>query len=214
MAVVLKSIEQYEKPLVDKTTHLTHGLVKLQGGVKMSSRKGNFLRAVDVLDLVREELRSQYNSTDGTVALAAIKYAFLKYKMGGDIIFDPAESVKMTGNSGPYLLYSCVRAKKILEKCHADQSSEEPYIYNIYEKSLAKKIIEYQDTLAESTTDLAPHKLANYLYELAQAFSRFYEHCPVAGSPEEQPRAALTRAYLNVMTHGLGLLGIDIPEEM
>ena len=214
MAVVLKSIEQYEKPLVDKTTHLTHGLVKLQGGVKMSSRKGNFLRAVDVLDLVREELRSQYNSTDGTVALAAIKYAFLKYKMGGDIIFDPAESVKMTSNSGPYLLYSCVRAKKILEKCHADQSSEEPYIYNIYEKSLAKKIIEYQDTLAESTTDLAPHKLANYLYELAQAFSRFYEHCPVAGSPEEQPRAALTRAYLNVMTHGLGLLGIDIPEEM
>ncbi|MDO5451629.1 MAG: arginine--tRNA ligase, partial [Candidatus Saccharibacteria bacterium] len=116
MKVVLKSVEQYAPELVERTTHLTHGLVKLPGGVKMSSRKGNFLKAVDVLNMVRDALQSEFNSGDETVSLAATKYAFLKYKMGGNIIFDPQESVKMTGNSGPYLLYSAVRAKKILEK--------------------------------------------------------------------------------------------------
>ena len=114
MKVVLKSVEQFAPELVEKTTHLIHGLVKLPGNVKMSSRKGNFLKAVDVLDMVKDELKSEYQSEDPVVSLAATKYAFLKYKMGGDIIFDPKESVKMTGNSGPYLLYSAVRAKKIL----------------------------------------------------------------------------------------------------
>ena len=113
MKVVLKSIEQYAPELVEKTNHLIHGLVKLPGNVKMSSRKGNFLKAIDVLNLIDEALESEYHSKDNKVSLAATKYAFLKYKMGGDIIFDPQESVKMTGNSGPYLLYSAVRAKKI-----------------------------------------------------------------------------------------------------
>jgi arginyl-tRNA synthetase len=61
---------------------------------------------------------------------------------------------------------------------------------------------------------MAPHKLANYLYELAQEFSRFYENCPVAGSPEEAERLKLVQTYLNVMAHGLNILGIQIPEEM
>ncbi|MBR6505405.1 arginine--tRNA ligase [Candidatus Saccharibacteria bacterium] len=213
MKVVLKSVEQYAPELVAKTTHLTHGLVKLPGNVKMSSRKGNFLKAVDVINLVKSALKEAYNSTDEKVSLAAIKYAFLKYKMGGDIIFDPNESVKMTGNSGPYLLYSCVRAKKILSSV-GDNSKGEKYAFEAAEKNLIKKILEYKNVLQEATAEMAPHKLANYLYELAQEFSRFYENCPVAGSDKEQERAKIVRAYLNTMTHGLNILGIDIPEEM
>lgn len=213
MKVVLKSVEQYAPDLVEKTTHLTHGLVKLPGNVKMSSRKGNFLKAIDVLNMVREELQNEYNSTDNTVALAATKYAFLKYKMGGHIIFDPKESVKMTGNSGPYLLYSAVRAKRILANCK-NNTEKKDYTYNNYEKNLAKKILEYKDTLKEAVAEMAPHKVASYLYELAQEFSRFYEHCPVAGSEREAERATLTKVYLNTMTHGLNILGINIPEEM
>ncbi|MBR3248512.1 arginine--tRNA ligase [Candidatus Saccharibacteria bacterium] len=213
MKVVLKSIEQYAPELVERTAHLTHGLVKLPGNVKMSSRKGNFLKAVDVLDMVKAELKEQYNSTDETVSLAATKYAFLKYKMGGNIIFDPKESVKMTGNSGPYLLYSAVRAKKILSKIKNNQGIKN-YTYNNYEKLLSKKIIEYKSILSEAVTEMAPHKLANYLYELAQEFSRFYEHCPVAGSPEESERKKLVQVYLDVITHGLKILNIGIPEEM
>ncbi len=67
-----------------------------------------------MLEMVREELGGE--KADWKVVLAAIKYAFLKYKMGGDIVFDPKESVAMNGNSGVYLLYSAVRAKKILQK--------------------------------------------------------------------------------------------------
>ncbi len=213
MKVVLKSIEQYAPELVERTNHLTHGLVKLPGNVKMSSRKGNFLKAVDVLDMVREELKNEYNSTDEKVVLAAIKYAFLKYKMGGNIIFDPKESVKMTGNSGPYLLYSCVRAKKILQKSTPARVTDRVGS-RMEEKELMKKIIEYKDILQEATREMAPHKVANYLYELAQSFSRFYEACPVVGSPEEQFRLKLVKVYLDIMTHGLNILGIEIPEEM
>lgn len=239
MKVVLKSVEQYAPELVKRTDHLTHGLVKLPGGVKMSSRKGNFLKAVDVLDMVRDELKREYNSEDEKIALAATKYAFLKYKMGGNIIFDPKESVKMTGNSGPYLLYSCVRAKKILDKI-AEASAELPLRgepvglgRNIRvedsnpkmapkkqvsvtraERNLSKKILEYKYVLGEAVREMAPHKIANYLYELAQEFSRFYEKCPVVGSDEEAWRIRLVKAYLDTMLHGLNILGIEVPEEM
>lgn len=237
MKVVLKSVEQYAPDLVEKTTHLTHGLVKLPGNVKMSSRKGNFLKAVDVLNMVRDELQSEYNSTDNTVALAATKYAFLKYKMGGHIIFDPKESVKMTGNSGPYLLYSAVRAKKILSRNvknnlkanmrdngsgiaseprndGRERSGSREIILAPSERNLAKKILEYKGTLKEAVAEMAPHKVASYLYELAQEFSRFYEHCPVAGNDREAERAKLVKVYLDTMSHGLNILGINIPEEM
>lgn len=235
MKVVLKSVEQYSPDLVEKTTHLTHGLVKLPGNVKMSSRKGNFLKAVDVLNMVRDELQSEYNSTDNTVALAATKYAFLKYKMGGHIVFDPKESVKMTGNSGPYLLYACVRAKKILAsvndafeeyisqrgkygatEAHNDgpEGAFRKSIFTDAERNLVKKILEYKGTLKEAVAEMAPHKVASYLYELAQEFSRFYEHCPVAGSDREAERTELVKVYLDTMSHGLNILGINIPEEM
>ena len=242
MAVVLKSVEQYAPELVERTTHLTHGLVKLPGNVKMSSRKGNFLKAVDVLDMVKSALKQEYDSEDETVSLAATKYAFLKYKMGGNIIFDPQESVKMTGNSGPYLLYSAVRAKKILQKtvCTNSESAswagdrpgggpprspsdvgeekawQDPLRTNLElaERALMKKILEYQEVLNEAVREMAPHKVANFLYELAQAFSRFYEHCEVIGSGQERERIKLVQIYLDTMTHGLGILGINIPEEM
>ena len=241
MRVVLKSVEQYAPELVERTNHLTHGLVKLPGNVKMSSRKGNFLKAVDVLEMVRDALKQEYESNDEIISLAATKYAFLKYKMGGDIIFDPKESVKMTGNSGPYLLYSAVRAKKILQNINDSLSlttssrntpsrpslrgSVVPYLARRQisssktlstdnERNLVKKILEYRAVLNEAVKEMAPHKLANYLYELAQEFSRFYEHCPVAGDEKEAERAKLVKVYLDTMTHGLNLLGIEIPEEM
>lgn len=262
MKVVLKSVEQYAPELVEKTNHLTHGLVKLPGNVKMSSRKGNFLKAVDVLNMVKDELKSEYDSTDSTVALAATKYAFLRYKMGGNIVFDPQESVKMTGNSGPYLLYSAVRAKKILSKSvknnlkanirdngsgiaseprndgatkqektklawfseqgssvlqgidGRERSGSREIVLTLFERNLIKKILEYRGLLKESVAEMAPHKVASYLYELAQEFSRFYEHCPVAGSDREAERIQIVSAYLSTIIHGLDILGINIPEEM
>ena len=217
MRVVLASVAEYAPQLVERTTHLTHGLVKLPGNVKMSSRKGNFLKAVDVLQMIEGMVHHEK-----VLALAAIKYAFLKYKMGGDIVFDPMESVSTTGNSGIYLLYSAVRAKKILQKCKEGGAIAEDgggrelgeAEGREQEKVLAKKIVQYAEVLKEAVREKAPYKICTYLYELAQEFSRFYENVKVAGNAREAELARLVQAYLNVMEHGLGLLGIEVPEEM
>lgn len=110
MKVVLKSVEQYAPDLVEKTTHITHGNVRLPGNIKMSSRKGNFIKAIDILNEVEQKAGSK------TIADAAIKYSLLKYKIGGNIEFNIDDSISLTGNSGPYLLYSAVRANKILKE--------------------------------------------------------------------------------------------------
>ena len=183
----------------------------------MSSRKGNFLKAVDVLEMVRDELGGE--KADSRVVLAAIKYAFLKYKMGGDIVFDPKESVAVNGNSGVYLLYSAVRAKKILQKVGTvvvDDETDENKIAQetAAEKGLSKKVIQYQEVLQNAVIEKAPYKICNYLYELAQEFSRFYEKVRVAGNAREGELKNLVKVYLGVMEHGLGLMGIEVPEEM
>ncbi len=144
----------------------------------------------------------------------------------------------MTGNSGPYLLYSCVRAKKILSNTLAQDEGLETVSREGYdpsevteprdggrertgsrdlhpsERALIKKLLEYRGMLADSVAEMAPHRVANYLYELAQDFSRFYENCQVAGSSEEKERLKIVKVYLDTMTHGLNILGIEIPEEM
>lgn len=241
MKVVLASVSEYAPQLVEKTRHLTHGLVKLPGNVKMSSRKGNFLKAVDVLQLVEDQLRggesgcrtaddvmskvelSKEESSaelpekkaDDKILMAAIKYAFLKYKMGGDIVFDPQESVSTTGNSGVYLLYSAVRAKKILQRCGQTDKKMAACAQDAeYEKNLCKKIVQYADVLRNAIQEKAPYKVCTYLYELAQEFSRFYEHVKVAGSEYEAELREAVKVYAGVMEHGLGLLGIEVPEEM
>ncbi len=224
MKVVLKSIEQYAPELVAKTTHITHGNVRLPGNEKMSSRKGNFVKAVDVLDMVRRALPGEKEdeiSSDETivldsVALGAVKYFFLKYKIGGDIIFDVEESVSLNGNSGPYLQYSAVRAKKILSKLGADDSNEvvSNFGMSVFERKLNKKFVQYPEVLRGATREKAPHLVASYLFELAQDFSRFYENCKVAGDEREAQRRKFVELFTKIMEHGLNILGIDIPESM
>ncbi|MBP3899708.1 arginine--tRNA ligase [Candidatus Saccharibacteria bacterium] len=208
MKVVLKSVSLYAPELVERTKHITHGNVRLPGNEKMSSRKGNFIKAVEVLDDV-EALVGR-----SIIAMGAIKYAFLKYKIGGNIEFDAKESVSTTGNSGVYLQYSAVRAKKILAGIKAGEADFSEWELDGNEKKLIAKLAQYGQILKDALSDFAPHKIANYLYETAQEFSRFYENVKVAGSEYESERAALVDAYYKTMEHGLGILGIEIPEEM
>lgn len=236
MKVVLKSIEQYAPELSSRTLHITHGQVKLPGKEKMSSRKGNFLKAVDVINLINDELfevqknvnssrgessETEQKKVDSKILFGAIRYAFLKYKVGGDIIFDVDESVSMTGNSGPYLQYAAVRAQKVLGKIFESQSkqpnkeiTQNSWTLNDFEKSLIKKVIQYKSVLEEAVKELAPSKICTYLYEIAQEFSRFYENVQVVGSDFEVERGEIVLAYLKVLTHGLSLLGIEVPEKM
>jgi arginyl-tRNA synthetase len=212
MAVVLKALEQFAPDLAHATTHLTHGMVKLAGGEKMSSRKGNILRAVDVIDIATQANKEATGKDDEATALAAIKYAFLKNRMGGDIIYDPAESVALEGNSGPYLQYAHARARSIIAKTKDQLQSElelEPA-----ERSLLRKIGEYTEVVDKAVQELMPHHVCTFLYELAQEFNRFYEQNRVIGDPRQATRLQLVKSYADTLKNGLGLLNIPAPDKM
>ncbi len=213
MKVVMKSIEQFAPEAVRDAVHLTHGMVKLEGGVKMSSRRGNFLRAVDVLEAAEAANEAAGNGTNRNVSLGAVKYAFLKQRIGGDLIYSPSESVSLQGNSGPYLQYAHARACSILEKVSVQPDSAIAD-YDEYERLLARKLSQYQEVLTQAVNDLMPHHVCTYLFELAQAFNRFYEQSHVVGDPREGLRTELVRRYRDTLGHGLGLLGIAAPEKL
>ncbi|MEI7522410.1 MAG: arginine--tRNA ligase [Candidatus Saccharibacteria bacterium] len=213
MSVVLKAIEQFAPELVKVTSHLTHGMVKLKGGIKMSSRLGNILRAVDVLDAAAEANQLATGKNDVDIELGAVKYAFLKQRTGGDIIFDPESSIKLEGNSGPYLQYAHARARSILSK---KTLTEKQPITNLegFERDLTRKVGEYQSIVSQAVTELMPHYICTYLYELAQVFNRFYEQNKVIDDPRENIRLQLVEAYANTLRSGLDLLSISAPEQM
>lgn len=211
MAVVLKSIEQFAPELANATKHMTHGLVKMRGGVKMSSRKGNILRATDVINAATAASKAATGRDDEQTVIDAIKYSFLKNRIGADLSFDPQESVSMEGNSGPYLQYAHARARSILAKA---VSGKPPADLTDGERSLARKISEYPDTVQKAVGDLMPHHICTYLYELAQVFNRFYEHNHVIGEKREAERAYLIARYADVLQDGLGLLNIAAPERL
>jgi arginyl-tRNA synthetase len=216
MKVVLKSIEQFKPELAQKTKHITHGNVKLAGSVKMSSRKGNFLRAMDVLDMTADANEAAQGNRNDEPVLGAIKYAFLKFKIGADSVFEPKESVSLQGNSGPYLQYALARAKSIIRKSNLGNSEFNSVStpFTQFERELLLKLTQYPEVISLATTELAPHHLCTYLYELAQNFNRFYENSRVVGDEREQVRLHLVNAYAWVLYNGLNVLGIPTPERM
>ena len=216
MKVVLKSIEQFMPELSSRTKHITHGNVKLAGDVKMSSRKGNFLRAVDVLDITANENEIAQGNRNDEPVLGAIKYAFLKFRIGADSVFEPKESVSLQGNSGPYLQYALARARSIIRKIDSNSTefNRPSDNYSSYERSLLFKLTEYASVIETATLEFTPHNVCTYLYELAQTFNRFYENSKVIGDERQQIRLHLVNAYAAVLYNGLTVLGIPTPEKM
>jgi len=213
MKVVLKALSNFYPEVAERTHHLTHGVIKLPGGVKMSSRKGNILRAVDILDAAEKAAKDLGNNSSKETILAAIKYAFLKTRIGGDVIYDPAEAVALEGNSGPYLQYAHARARSIVAKSTSDVeksiSELEPG-----ERTLAVKLTEFGEVVGQAAESLTPHLVCTYLYELSQEFNRFYEHNRVIDDPREAERLYLVNVYASILKKGLELLGIHAPETM
>ncbi len=214
MKVVQKSIEQFEPELVKRSVHLTHGNLKLAGGAKMSSRKGTVLLALDVLEAARDAQAAQHGQANEASVLGAVKYAFLQNHIGGDIVYDPATSVSLSGNSGPYLQYAHARACSILEKVQNTENEIENIELDANERALVLKLSEYSDVVERATRELLPHLVCSYLYELAQEFNRFYENSQIVGNEREATRATLAKLYRDRLRGGLELLGISAPERM
>jgi arginyl-tRNA synthetase len=214
LAVVMLSVSRYAPELVKATTHYTHGQIKLAGGRKMSSRKGNILRADDILQAAHKANLALQHPESAATELGAVKYAFLKNRIGGDIVYDPTESISLEGNSGPYLQYAHARARSILQKADKAASLKGAEELEPDERSLVRKISECPEAVDRAVAELMPHHICTYLYELAQTFNRFYEKNRVIGDPRETRRLGLVREYAQTLQFGLDLLGIAAPDKM
>ncbi len=211
--VMLAALKEFDPVAADMTTHLYHGFVSLSSG-KMSSRTGEVYSAMSLIMNVDEAVEKQFGKRSETTRNAAIKYGFLKNRLGSDIVYDVSESVSLEGSSGPYLQYAHARAYSILAKADFQTPTLENVEFDENERSLARKISEYPDVFAKAASELMPHHICAYLYELAQAFNSFYEKSRIIGDERQDVRLRLVKSYSAVLKSGLTILNIEAPERM
>ncbi|HEY4508732.1 MAG TPA: arginine--tRNA ligase [Candidatus Paceibacterota bacterium] len=225
--VVLRALQEIRSDIAEKTQHLSHGLLKLPSG-KMSSRKGNTITGEELIGQVEKKVLEKMNSREDMsrtvldmenvaeiVAIGAIKYSILRQAIGGDIIFDFEKSISFEGDSGPYLQYACVRAKSVLQK--AEKLDLGVRLPSGWETTNLERLLErFPSVVERAGGEYAPHYIVTYLIELAGEFNSFYtSHKIIDQSDPTSPyRLALTQAFVFVMTSGLDLLGIKVPEKM
>ncbi len=209
---VVKAALEDIAPLVGaKTHHIPHGFMRLTTG-KMSSREGNTVTAVALLQELFDKAAERNDDPviAEQVGIAAVKYMILRQASGGDIIYDAEQSLSLEGDSGPYLQYALVRARKILAYGEGKGGSEEPAL----PYPIERLIIRFPEVTARAAREKAPHHIAQYLTELAASWNSFYASEQVLGSPEEAYKQRVAKAFATTMENGLALLGIPAPEKM
>jgi arginyl-tRNA synthetase len=165
----------------------------------------------DLPEEVRAEIAPQ-------VGIGAVKYADLSVAHDSEYTFDLERMVALTGNTGPYLQYAAARIRSILRS--AGDTGPEPVPVAVKEPAehdLVLALLGFGDVVVQVGGALEPHRLCGYLFDLAQAYSVFYESCPVLKAPDAETRAsrlALCRTTLAVLVTGLDLLGISSPDRM
>ena len=215
-----KQIFEAEKMLgyfnKEQRVHLAHGLYRFQDG-KMSTRKGNAIWLDEIINEAEKRAGQINEETKEVVAIGALKFNDLKRESLKDIVFDWEEILNIKGDSGPYLQYSYVRAKSILEKAKDENihlATELPSDWKTIE--IEKMLYQFPEIVLRSAQDLQAHHIANYLINLARSFSGFYGEGKIIDKENSfSPyKLALTEAFSIVMKNGLFLLGIKTPEKM
>ncbi len=229
--VLFKIFELLGYKWASKCFHLGYGYVFL-GDKKMSSRKGNTIATDELLDDLKKKIRIMMTSAQKqkvtndkeredvaeSLALGAAKYTMLKYEEQKDIRFIPDETIKLEGDTGPYLQYTYARIKGILKKSligNLDDLNTETKI-NTSENELITHLVKFPEVIKKVSMSYKPHFLCNYLFNLAQLFNSFYNVSPVLKSENETKkfRLALCMASAQVLKNGLDLLNIDTPERL
>jgi arginyl-tRNA synthetase len=197
----------------------------------LKTRSGKPLRLMALLDEAVEKARTVIDGTrpdlDETVratiarqiGIGAVKYADLSVAHDSEYVFDLDRMVALTGNTGPYLQYVVARVRSIFRQIGLDPAAQHAPILlgEPHERALATHLLGFGDVVAEVGDTYEPHRLAGYLFELAQAFSAFYENCPVLKAEHDEvkeSRLTLCALVFRVMTTGLDLLGLESPEQM
>lgn len=215
----------------DGLYHLSYGMVELPEG-KMKSREGTVVDADDLIadmisnagamaeekGLIAEMSIEEKAELSRMVGIAALKYFILKVDPKKKMLFNPAESIDLQGNTGPFIQYTHARIRSILRKAGTLPSSGEfPSTLHVKERELIKTINGFTAAVHEAADNYSPAVVANYCYDLAKTFNQFYDACPVL---KEQDAAArlfrlqLCKEVAEVIRRGMQLLGITVPERM
>lgn len=223
--VVLKALELIEPEVAKVTEHVSHGMLRFAEG-KMSSRKGNVVTGEslirDVESMVAEKLKDrdmdedQKEETAEAVAIAAIKYSILKQVSSSDIIYDFDRSISFEGDSGPYILYTAVRANSVLEKAKKEKVKAKVAAQATGPGPIARKLARFPEIVSRAANEKAPHHVATYLIELSSMFNAWYANVPIVskGDADSPHKVALTDCVRIVLENGAKILGMKIPERM
>jgi arginyl-tRNA synthetase len=158
------------------------------------------------------------------VGIAAVKYADLRNDRTADYVFDWDKMLALQGNTAPYMMYAHARIRSIYRKAAERFGAPDVYAPHVRlvithpaERALALRLARLREAISDVATNLTPHTLCTYLYELAADFMRFYESCPVLAAPDETARLSRMRLCdltARTLKLGLGLLGIEAIERM
>ena len=208
-----------------EVVHYSFVLLKDIG--KMSTRRGEVVLLSEFLAEAKKkaeaEIKKRKTKGDALkIAIAAVKYSMLRNDNDKNITFDMEKSLNFEGDTGPYLQYAYARASSIMKKAKKkkEKTEQKPKIPKKLEESeikLAKKILEFPELVEKAGKSLQPSAIANYSFELCQAFSGFYANCKVIGADteeQEQFRLKLVDSFRKTIKNSLYLLGIEVMEEM
>jgi arginyl-tRNA synthetase len=174
---------------------------------------------VDELGTSPDLSEAERDAIAEAVGVGAIKYADLSTARDSEYVFDWDRMISFKGNTGPYLQYATARIRSIFRKAgiDPDTAAGPVRLAEPAERALALRLLGFGAAVWQAGENAEPHLLANFLFEVASAFTAFYEQCPVLNAPGEgvrDSRLALSALTLRVLDTGLGLLGIPIPERM
>ncbi|MDR2271469.1 MAG: arginine--tRNA ligase, partial [Sphingobacterium sp.] len=230
--VLFLILKKLGKTWADGLFHLSYGMVDLPSG-KMKSREGT---VVDADDLMAEMLKTaqvrteELGKTEGlneeskaalydTIGMGALKYFLLKVDPKKRLLFDPNESVDFQGHTGPFIQYTHARIKSVLSKAEFDINSEVsvPASISSYERDLIQQLGAFPETIEASAQEFSPAQVANYIYEVAKFYNKFYHEETIlkAEDPDVKNfRLHLSASAAKIIAKGMGLLGIHVPERM
>ena len=220
--------EKYQKGLV----HVSYGMIRLKTG-KMSTREGNVVYVSELINEAIDKSKNIINEKNANlddidevskkVGVGALIFNYLKSNKNKDIIFDLDDTLRFDGETGPYIQYTYVRTKSILEKLKFDISNVD--VLNIKfdelkkeeEINLVKLLGNFENVIKKAAFEYEPAILSRYLIEVATLFSKFYNECRVVSLDDEElklARCVLVYATGLVIKNGLRLLGIETPDKM
>ena len=211
---------------------LGFGTMNGKDGKPFKTREGGVMRLENLIAEIEEEMykkiaenrtvaEDEAKETAKIVGMSAIKYGDLSNQASKDYVFDVDRFTSFEGNTGPYILYTIVRIKSILNKYQAQGKSLEGLViesaHNESEKALMLEVAKYNEVMETAYEELAPHKVCAYIYDVANAFNRFYHETKIL-SEENEARQKSYLALLilakKVLEACIDVLGFEAPERM